>query len=684
MARVSIESIRNIGIIAHIDAGKTTVTERFLFYSGRSHRMGEVHEGAAIMDYREDERERGITISSAATTIAWNDCRINLIDTPGHVDFTAEVERSLRVLDGAVVVFDAVEGVEPQSETVWHQADRYHVPRMAFINKMDRTGADFPAAVEAIRVRLGARPLPVQIPIGSGESFEGILDLITEKRLTWDAADLGETVTAGPIPPALADEAHAARNHMIEALADFDDRIAEKYLDGKPIAEDAIHAALRAATIAGKCVPVLTGAALRNAGIQPLLDAVCRWLPSPKDIPPAKGRGPGGAEERPADPKAPFSALVFKVNTTPAADLFFLRIYSGKIEAGGGAQNPRTKETERLKRVLRMHAQQGEAIDAAEAGEIVAVPALHRSVTGDTLCDPKHPIVFESIVFPDTVVSVAVEARNATERDRLLDALRRIGREDPTLQQHLDPETGQVILSGMGELHIEITKNRLEREFKVKASFGTPRVSYRETVAATVEGEDEFHRIVAGATHRARVRVRLEPIGGFAAPEIESRVNPASLPPALMPVLLDTLTGAATGGGTHGYPVVGVRVTALDAEVGDQAQPEPALAAAAAAAFRKALESGGVVVLEPYMKIEIRTPEDHLGAVVRHLGGRRASVEETAVVRQGRLVHAVAPLAELFGYSTALRSLTQGRASFSMEPLDYRPLPPSLQAALQA
>ena len=603
------------------------------------------------------------------------------------MDFTAEVERSLRVLDGAVVVFDAVEGVEPQSETVWHQADRYGVPRICFVNKMDRVGADFEQAVRDIREKLGGVPAVVQQPFGAGEEFSGIVDLIEQRLLAWEPKSLGERFDSLPIPQELAGPCGEARARLIECLADHVDSIAEKYLEGRGFAPEELREALRRATIAGAVVPVLCGAALRNTGIQLLLDAVCLYLPSPLDIPPAIGHEPrsGKPLTRRPDPKEPVSALIFKVTASPAADLYYLRVYSGRVESGGWGLNTRTGERERLRRILQMHAQHGLPVEEAMAGDIVAVPALKNSSTGDTLCDPGHQIAFEPIHFPDTVVSVAVEARTAQERERLLEALRRIGREDPTLRQKLDEETGQIILSGMGELHIDIVKNRLARDFRVEAAFGKPRVSYRETVAGRVEGEAEFARMLGNQQHYAMVRLLVEPSSGTGdrgTARVASRLPEGTISPGLLPGLLETLRTAAEGGGVYGYPVVDVAITLVRARIGDQGQPEIALNSAATLAFREALRRAEIQVLEPIMKLEIRTPEEHLGAVVKNLGSRRAVVEETRFLRSIVLVRGTVPLSEMFGYSTTLRSLSQGRASFNMEPLDYRPVPPSLLAAL--
>jgi elongation factor G len=684
MPRKRIERIRNIGIIAHIDAGKTTVTERFLYYSGRSHKIGEVHDGEAVMDFLDDERERGITISSAATTFQWGDHQINLIDTPGHVDFTAEVERSMRVLDGAVVVFDAVEGVEPQSETVWHQADHYHVPRICFVNKMDRVGADFDQAVDQIRDKLGATPAVVQRPVESGEAFAGLLDVLEGRFLQWGEEGLGESFSADPVPRELTGKVEDARSALIECLADHADDIAEKFIEGEEISAAELRGALRRATLSGAVVPVLCGAALRNTGIQPLLDGVCAYLPSPLDVPPVRGTQPGGEKvlTRRPDPTDPFSALIYKVTASRAADLFYLRVYSGRIESGGWAVNSRTGEKERLRRILQIHAQHGKPREEAVAGDIVAVTALKNSATGDTLSDPSHPIAYESITFPDTVVSVAVEARTAQERERLVDVLRRIGREDPTLRQKVEEETGQIILSGMGELHIDVVKNRLARDFRIEAAFGKPRVSYRETVRDAIEGEAEFARMLGNQEHYALLRVLVEPSAQAGSVEVDSSLSDGSIPAGLLPGLLDTLRTATEGGGIYGFPVVGVKVTALKAKIGDQGQPEIALNSAATLAFRDALRHAKVSVLEPIMKLEIRTPEEHLGSIVKNLGSRRAIVEETKFMKKIVLVRGTVPLAEMFGYSTTLRSHSQGRASFNMEPLDYRPVPDSLVAVL--
>ncbi len=684
MSDISTDHVRNIGIVAHIDAGKTTTTERFLFYAGKSHRIGEVHDGQAIMDYREDERDRGITISAAATTLLWAGHQINLIDTPGHVDFTAEVERSLRVLDGAVVVFDGVEGVEPQSETVWRQADRYLVPRLAFVNKMDRVGADFDASVASIRDRLGAFPVPVQIPDGSGETFSGIVDLVRQRYLTFDTDSLGREVCAGPIPERLSDLADRSRTSMIEALAERHDPLAELYLGDAPISPDDLESALRAVTLGREAVPVLCGAALRNVGVQPVLDAVCRYLPSPLEVPPVNGHLPSDPEatvERPPREDAPFSALVFKVSAGSATDRFYVRVYSGSLRSGERAFNPRTAKKERLRRMLRVHADRGEPVESVGPGDIVAVDGLQHSATGDTLCDESSPILLEPIRFPDTVVSVAVEPRTSAERDRFADILKRLQREDPTLSVSVSEDTGQTLLSGMGELHLEVALRHVQRDFGVEVHYGKPRVSYRETVRDVFRARSEYRRQVAGENLFARVEVHLQPLQARGGPvEVVSRLAEGAVPRSMLGGLLESVRNAANGGGLYGYPVTGVRVALLDAVYDDVGQPEIALNSATSMAFREALRGAGSIVLEPYGSLEVRVPEDNLGSVVKTLNQRRALVEETKFSRSGVLVQGVVPIGEMFGYLTVLRSQTQGRGSFSLEPLDFRPVPHNLVA----
>lgn len=682
MPSIPPDRVRNIGIVAHIDAGKTTTTERFLFYTGRSHRLGEVHDGEAVMDYREDERSRGITISDAATTLTWRDHRINLIDTPGHVDFTAEVERALRVLDGAVVVFDGVEGVEPQSETVWHQAERYEVPRVAFVNKMDRVGADFDGAVASIRERLGATAIPIQVPDGAAETFAGVVDLVAPAYLTFDPASQGREVRSQTIPERLAAEVSRRRDEMVERLAELHDPLGERWLAEQSIEAGHLREAIRAVTLTRKGVPVLCGAALRNVGIQPLLDAVCDYLPSPLETPPVEAVDPRTQKTvaRAGRIEEPFAALVFKVLASSSADLFFVRVYSGRLEAGDRAWNPRTGERERLRRILRMHADRGEPVESIEAGDIVAVAGLHRTSTGDTLCDESAPLMLEPIRFPDTVVSVAVEARTSADRDRFAEVVARMEREDPTFRSSVDPETGQTLVSGMGELHLEVALQRMERDFNVQVSYGKPRVSYRETVLRAAGGAAEYRRQVAGENLWARVELGIEPAKGRHPAEVADRMRQGTLPQAFVPAMLESLRNAAGGGGLYGYPVTEIRVVLLDAAYEDVGQPEIALNSAASLAFREALRAAGSAVLEPYGRLEVRVPEEYLGGVVKTLHQRRAMVEDTRFTRSAVLVRGVVPIGEMFGYLTVLRSQTQGRGSFSLEPLDYRPVPENLVA----
>ena len=684
MSPITPGMVRNIGIVAHIDGGKTTTTERFLYYAGKSHKLGEVHDGEAVMDFRADERERGITISDAATTMMWDDYRINLIDTPGHVDFTAEVERALRVLDGALVIFDSVEGVEPQSETVWHQADRYQVPRLAMANKMDRVGADFEMTVRSIRERLQAVPIPIQIPDGSAEDFKGIVDLVEMRYLTFDAGSLGRDYQAGPVPETMAEQAGSAREEMIEALADFHDPLAELFLDGKEIPKELLHEAIRTATLGHHAVPVLCGAALRNIGIQPVLDAICRYLPAPTEIAPVEGTTPDGSEVVVRNPlgKEPFCALLFKVTANEAADMFFLRVYSGKLESGTKVLNPRSGKVERLKRFLRMHADRGEKVDQLEPGDIVTVTGLKFAVTGDTLCDLDHPILLEPIRFPDSVVSIAIEPRTNAERERFGEIIEKFQREDPSLQCKVDGETGQTLLSGMGELHLEVVLARMEREFRLKVSHGKPRVTYRETVARAGSGEAVYERKVAGEELRARVRLDVKPLADPGAPvEVDSRLPEFELSPQLLKGVLESMRNAGEGGGVYGYAVTGVQVTLAEAEFADAGQPEIALNSATSHAFREAVRQAGSVVLEPYGKLEVRVPEDYLGGVMKSLNQRRVMVSDTGYLKNAVVIKGVAPIAEMFGYLTELRSASQGRGSFSFEPLDYRPVPDALTAS---
>ncbi|HYK89180.1 MAG TPA: elongation factor G [Acidobacteriota bacterium] len=678
----SIAKVRNVGIIAHIDAGKTTVTERFLFYAGLTHKIGEVHDGDTVMDFRDDERERGITISAAATTFIWNGLQINLIDTPGHIDFTAEVERSLRVLDGAVVVFSGVEGVQPQSETVWHQADRYGVPRLAFINKLDRAGADPGRVLAEIEGRLGAKAAFINLSHGEEQSLDGVIDLLEMKWLVFDPASRGRELDAREIPADCAAAAQAARDRLIQRTAESVDWLADLYLGEKPITIEQLKRAIREATLAAKMVPVLCGAALRDLGIRPILDAVCDFLPSPKDRPPARRQVPatGAPAERAQDRSHPFSALVFKVVAAPSADLFWLRIYSGSVGGDDRCLHPRSGASIRLRRFLRIYADRTQPVARAECGDIVAVAGLKNVATGDTLCDPAHPITYEPMHFPQPVVSVAVEAQTSEDRDRLLDVVARLAREDPTFTYHTDEESGQLILSGMGELHLEILQNRMRRQFNVAALFGRPRVNYRTTVSGQAAGSGEFDKKIGDVhvTGRAVVEIapRPRPAGELGLPPVEALLagRARSLTAALQRETQETIEVVCMSGDADGYPVVDVKVRVLEVRMSDFPDPTVPLRASLTMALRNAFTLAGLKLLEPVMRLEARVPEVFLGAVVRDLGARRAEIRETAFLGTVATIHAFVPLAAMFGYSTDLRSLTQGHGSFSMEPFDYQPV----------
>ncbi|MBN2322076.1 MAG: elongation factor G [Acidobacteria bacterium] len=681
MAVTPIERVRNVGIIAHIDAGKTTATERFLFYSGRTHKIGEVHDGLAVMDFRDDERERGITISAAATTFAWNDHMVNLIDTPGHVDFTAEVERSLRVLDGAVVIFSGVEGVEPQSETVWRQADSYRIPRLAFINKLDRAGADHQRVLEQIRTRLGANAAFVNIPCGSESSLEGIIDLADMRMMVFDPATRGQELQYREIPDDYVETAREARDRLVEKTANCVDWLADLYLAGEPVGGEDLRRGIREATLQGALIPVFCGAALRDLGVQPVLDAICEYLPSPLDCPPASATDAETREpvERHLTLEAPFSALVFKVVATSSTDYLWLRVYSGSLSTEERCYHPRSQKRLRLRRILRLHADRTEPVEEARCGDIVAVHGLKDIVTGDTLCDPEHPITFEPIHFPQTVVSMAVETKTSADRDRVYEIVNRLLREDPTLNIGKDEETGQMILSGMGELHLEVTRNRMQREFNVDAFFGRPRVSYRETVTAVGKGRGEFEKRINDTlvTGRAAVEViyRPRPEGDRTMPPVEvdiSRIS-KSLSSSLQREARDILENGCSSGGDHGYPVVDLKVTVLEFRHNDPPDIAVPLLGTLTLALREALREAKTIVLEPVMNLEVRTPEESLGSVMKDLGARRVEIRETDILEDFAVVRGMAPLAEMFGYSTQLRSITQGRGIFSMELYDYQP-----------
>jgi elongation factor G len=678
----SIENVRNIGIIAHIDAGKTTTTERFLYYAGITHKLGEVHDGEATMDFRVDERERGITISSAAITFLWNGYQINLIDTPGHVDFTAEVERSLRVLDGAVVVFSGVEGVEPQSETVWHQADQYRIPRVAFVNKLDRVGADHERVLGQIHEMLTGNAQFVNLPYGLEDQLHGVIDLIEMKWIAFEQSSLGRELELREVPEDVRATAEAAREKLVEAVAENVEALADKYLNEDPISNDELRAGVREATVNHGFVPVMCGAALRNAGVQPVIDGVCRYLPAPNQRPDVEGLDPKSHDpvHRHPVPDEPFAAFVFKVVAAPNADINWLRVYSGSLTTEQRCYNPRTGTRLRLRRLLRLRADRSEAVDRADCGAILAVPGLKEVSTGDTLCDPEHPISFEKITFPETVVSAAVEARTSADRDKLLDIVSRLEREDPTFRSHVDEETGELILSGMGELHLEVIRDRMERDFNVSARFGRPRVSYRETVRTPAEGEAVFDKRVGEAALYGKARVRLEPrpreAGDRSVPPVEVDVSACrDLTPPQLEEVTALLRNGCEAGGSFGYPVVDVRASVVSLEVEDAPDPMVPIGAALSMALRHAFQEVEAVVLEPIMRIEVRVPEDYLGVVVKDLSARRAEIQQTGLLGNFALVRGFTPLAEMFGYSTDLRSLTQGRGNFSMEPYDYAPVP---------
>ncbi|MGB9871895.1 MAG: elongation factor G [Anaerolineae bacterium] len=672
-----LERVRNIGIIAHIDAGKTTTTERILFYTGRTHRMGTVDDGTTVTDWMVQERERGITITAAAVTCFWRDHQINIIDTPGHIDFTAEVQRSLRVLDGAVVVFDGVAGVEPQSETVWRQARSFGVPLIAFINKMDKLGADFAHATGTIRERLGANPVMLQWPIGRELSFRGVVDLLEMRAVTW-VDELGKEPVIEPVPPELADEVQALREQVLEQIVETDDDLMARYLEGEEIPAADLRRALRRATIAGTLVPVLCGSALRNKGVQPLLDAIVDYLPSPLDIPPVVGENPrtGEPETRPADVNAPLAALAFKVASDPyVGRLVYVRVYSGKLQVGSSVYNPGKGQTERVGKLLRIFARDREEITELTAGDIGGVVGLKATFTGDTLCPPTAPIILEPIVFPEPVVFVAIEPKTAADQEQLHQALRRLAEEDPTFVVRTDENTGQTILAGMGELHLEILVDRLVREFRVEGRVGRPRVAYRETVTTRAEAEAVFDRPISGNPQYARVRLAVEPLpsgGGFRFQDLS---RGKLLPPPFVKAVEEGCREAMESGVLAGYPLVDVQVTLLDGSWDAETSTELAFKVAGSIAFKRAVEEAKPVLLEPVMRTEVVVPEASLGEVIGDLNSRGATIEGMEQRPGGvRAIRAMVPLARMFGYATDVRSLTQGRGTFTMEFHHYAPV----------
>ncbi|MGH3077985.1 MAG: elongation factor G [Gaiellaceae bacterium] len=672
--------------MAHIDAGKTTTTERILYYTGRTHKMGEVHEGAATMDWMAQEQERGITITSAATTAEWRDYRINIIDTPGHVDFTVEVERSLRVLDGAVAVFDSVAGVQPQSETVWRQADRYRVPRIAFINKMDRTGADFDAAVQSMRDRLGATSLPIHVPIGQEDAFEGIVDLVEMKAITYVNA-LGTEFSVGEIPATLQQRAEAGHHALIDGIAEFDDELMETYLeDESSVTPEMIRRALRTGTLTGRVTPVLAGSAFKNKGVQPLLDGIVDYLPSPVDIPPVQGLDPKSAEEetRPPDLDAPFAALAFKVMTDPfVGKLTYFRVYSGSVKAGGRVLNTTNGKTERIGRILQMHANHREEREEIGAGEIAAAVGLKFTTTGDTLAVESDPIVLESMSFPDPVISVAIEPKTKADQDKLSQALQRLAEEDPTFRVSSDEETGQTLIAGMGELHLEIIVDRLMREFRVEGNVGRPQVAYRETIGKPVEKiQGKFVRQTGGSGQYGDVVVNLvpqEPGGGY---EFVDRIVGGKIPKEYIPAVDAGIEEAMSSGILAGYPVVDVKVELIDGSYHQVDSSERAFKIAGSMAFKEGMKRARPKLLEPVMSVEVVTPEDFLGDVIGNLNGRRGRIEQLEPVGGSQSIRASVPLAEMFGYATDLRSMTQGRATFTMQFDRYEEVPATIAESL--
>ncbi|MCK7477589.1 MAG: elongation factor G [Candidatus Moduliflexus flocculans] len=663
-----ISRTRNIGIVAHIDAGKTTVSERILFYTGKSYKMGEVHDGEAVMDWMPQEQERGITITSAVTTCTWKNTEIHIIDTPGHVDFTIEVERSLRVLDGAVVVFCAVGGVEPQSETVWHQADKYGVPKIAFINKMDRTGADFFHVVHMMHARFRSTPVPIQIPVGSEDTFRGAIDLINRKLLIWDESSQGAEYTTSEIPEEFAEAAAHEREKMIETLADGDDDLAEKYLAGEELSAVQISAALRKATIALKIVPVLCGAALRNKGIQPLLDAVINYLPSPEDIPPVKGINPKTKQEeiRHSSDKDPLAALAFKIMLDEGRKLTYLRIYSGQISANDEVYNIGKKKKEKIARLLRMHANKRERIDKASAGELVAVLGLKETTTGDTLCDEAHPIMLEQMEFYEPVISQAIEAKTPADQEKLAQALVKLTDEDPTLRVKYEDETAQTVISGMGELHLEIIVDRLQREFNARVNVGRPRVVYRETIQKQVEIESVFEKELGEKKHYGQVRIALAPRKRGEGNEIVNQLTEAIIPAEYHEAIEEGIREAMMSGVLNSYPVINVSVRLIGGGYRDGESSAQGYKIAAATAFRDGCQAADPVMLEPIMMVDIITPSEFMGDVIGDINARRGEIQ--AINPKGPVseIKAKVPLKAMFGYSTDLRSATQGRAVFSM------------------
>lgn len=681
-----LSKVRNIGIIAHIDAGKTTTTERILFYTGRTHKIGETHDGASVTDWMEQERERGITITSAAVYCKWSDCQFNIIDTPGHVDFTAEVERSLRVLDGAVCCFDGVQGVEPQSETVWRQADKYHVPRIAYINKMDRVGANFKKSAQSIIEKLGGNACPIQMPIGSEDKFVGIVDIVTMKAVIWEGDEVGAHFEEHEIPADLKADAEAARSHMLEKLADFDDGIMERFLNGETnFNVEEIRAAIRKGTLTGKFFPVICGSSYKNKGVQPLLDAVCYYLPSPLDIPPVKGLDPHTGEEleRTHDDNDPFCALIFKIQTDPyVGKLSFFRIYSGKLDAGDTVFFPSKNAQERVGRIMRLHANKREEVKSLRAGDIAATVALKNASVGQTICSPEKPIVLESIKFPDPVIHIAVEPKSKDDSEKMATALAKLAEEDQTFRVRTDEETSQTIIAGMGELHLDIIVDRMKREFNVQANVGAPQVAYRETITKVVKQESKFIRQSGGKGQYGHVFLRLEPqpVGkGF---EFVNEITQGRIPREYIPAVEKGCREALESGALAGYPLVDVKVAVYDGSFHEVDSSEMAFKIAASIGLKEGAKKASPVLLEPIMKVEVVTPEHNMGDIMGDLSSRRAKIGEMGDRGNAKYIKAQVPLSEMFGYATTVRSLSQGRASFTMEPSHYEEVPSNVAKAI--
>jgi elongation factor G len=679
---VGLGDVRNIGIMAHIDAGKTTTTERILFYSGVLHRMGEVHDGNTVMDWMVQERERGITITSAAISCMWNEHRINIIDTPGHVDFTIEVERSLRVLDGAVAIFDSVGGVEPQSETVWRQADKYHVPRIAFVNKMDRVGADFDHALSMMKNRLSLRPVVVQLPLGKEEAFEGVIDVVRMKAYRYDETTMGATVIEGEVPEAYVDAAHECRAELLEQVVDFSDDLMQQMLAEGPVDPAVIKTAVRNGVLASKIYPVLCGSAFKNKGIQQLIDAVIDYLPSPLDRGQIAGKDPanGEARTRKPDEKEPFSALVFKIaSDAHVGRLAYVRVYSGKGGFKDHFLNPRTRAKERVTRIFRMHANKRHAEQFMHAGEIYGLVGLKETTTGDSLCDPDFQIVYERMEFPQTVLSRSIEPKNTADEEKLSQALQRLCDEDPTCQVKIDGETGQRLISGMGELHVEILVDRLIREFNVGVHVGNPQVSYRESVSGSTVEDFEFSQLIGGKSHYARVTLAIEAVAPSSGMVFESAVAEAQFPSMFLAAIRQGVMEASSGGVLSGYPLAGIRTVLRSASFRTDDSTEMGFKIASTMAFKQACSKAGPVLLEPVMKIEVVVPVEYMGAMINDLNGRRGRIVRITTRKDAQVVDAEAPLSEMFGYATNLRSLTQGRAVYTMQLDRYESTTPGIQ-----